>query len=49
MDNWFNDELDPNTVINMSDSGYTNDEIGVQWLKHFILHTKSGLTFPPLR
>jgi hypothetical protein len=43
MDNWFNDELDPNTIIDMSDSGYTNDEIGVQWLKHFILHTKSGL------
>jgi hypothetical protein len=42
MDNWFNDELDPNTVIDMSDSRYTNDEIGVQWLKHFILHTKSG-------
>jgi len=30
MDNWFNKELDSNTVINMSDSGYTNDEIGVQ-------------------
>jgi hypothetical protein len=43
MDNWFNDELDPNMVINMSNSRYTNDEIGVQWLKHFILHTKSGL------
>jgi DDE superfamily endonuclease len=30
-------------VINISNSGYTNDEIGVQWLKHFILHTKSSL------
>jgi hypothetical protein len=27
----------------MSDSIYTNDEISVQWLKHFILHTKSSL------
>lgn len=29
-------------MLDTSDSRYTNDEIGVQWLKHFIYHTKSG-------
>jgi hypothetical protein len=42
MDAWFNDELHSDTVININDSGYTNNEIGVSFLKHFIKHTQSG-------
>jgi hypothetical protein len=30
MDNWFNNELDTNIVIDISNSGYTNGEIGMQ-------------------
>jgi hypothetical protein len=30
----------------MSDSRYTNDVIGVRWLKHFIKHTNSGPIAP---
>jgi DDE superfamily endonuclease len=44
MDNWFNTNLDPETIINISDTGYTNNWIGVDFLKHFIKHTKSSST-----
>jgi DDE superfamily endonuclease len=46
MENWFNPSLDPNTTFDTSDSGYTNDEIGVSWLKHFIKCTNSSPTSP---
>jgi hypothetical protein len=42
MDNWFNNNLNLKTVINMSDSGYTNNEIGLNFLQHFIEHTQSS-------
>jgi hypothetical protein len=42
--NRFNSELDPSTVFDMSESGFTNDRIGVEWLKHFIKHTNSSPT-----
>jgi hypothetical protein len=42
MDNWFNDRLDPEIVIDISDSGYTNNEIGLSFLRHFIEHTQSS-------
>lgn len=28
-------DLDPNAKITLSSSGYTNDEITLEWLKHF--------------
>ena len=38
---WYeDDDLLPKTAIGLSDSGWTNDEIGLQWLKHFDEHTK---------
>jgi len=46
MQNWFNSELLPTTVLDMSDKGFTNDCIGVRWLRHFIRETNSGLTAP---
>jgi hypothetical protein len=42
MDNWFNDQLDPETVIDMSDTGYMNNQIGLNFLKHFIEHIESS-------
>jgi hypothetical protein len=30
----------------MSESGFTNDRIGVEWLRHFIRETHSSLTAP---
>src|SRR5271169_632288 len=44
MDNWFNDNLDLETIIDMSDTGYTNNRIGVDFLKHFIKHTQASST-----
>jgi hypothetical protein len=42
MDNWFNNNLDLETVIDISDSRYTNNEIGLNFLQHFIEHTQSS-------
>jgi len=44
MDNWFNTNLDLDTIIDISDTGYTNNRIGVDFLKHFIKHTESSST-----
>ena len=44
MQNWFNSKLESSTIFDMSDSGFTNDRIGVSQLKHFIQCTNSGPT-----
>lgn len=44
MQNWLNLEFRPTTVLNMSDKGFTNNHISMQWLRHFIQETNSGLT-----
>jgi hypothetical protein len=44
METWFQETLDPNTTIDMSNSGYTNDNIGVSFLQHFIECTESSTT-----
>jgi hypothetical protein len=41
MDNWVKNDLDGDVVIDMSDSGYTNNRIGINFLKHFIEYTKT--------
>ena len=43
MQNWFNTELLPTSILNTSELGFTNDRTGVQWLRHFIWETNSGL------
>jgi DDE superfamily endonuclease len=43
MDAYFSDNLDSNTVIDFSDTRYTNDQIAIQWLQHFIKHTNAGV------
>lgn len=37
---WFTSELPPDSVIAVSDNGWTTNEIGVSWIKHFDLHTR---------
>ena len=32
--------IDGNTVIRVSENGWTNQEIGLEWLKHFDQHTE---------
>jgi hypothetical protein len=46
MQNWFNTDLLPTSVFDMSDKGFTNDRISVSWLRHFIRETNSSLTAP---
>ncbi|KAM4061549.1 DDE superfamily endonuclease [Hirsutella rhossiliensis] len=40
MASWYHQqELDPETVIRPTPSGYTNDEISLDWVQHFDKHT----------
>lgn len=41
---WINNELDGDTLVAVSDSGYTNDEISLAWLKHFDKFSAKGQT-----
>lgn len=41
MENWFQSGLSAETLIKTSSSEFTNDEIIIEWLKHFIQHTGS--------
>ena len=39
---WYEEEAIPrNWAIALSDNGWTNNEIGVAWLKHFNTHTQT--------
>jgi hypothetical protein len=41
MAHWYQQpELEPETAITPSTSGYSNDQISLQWLEHFNRHTK---------
>ena len=43
MARWYQDSnLDPNMAVSLSDSGYTNDRLSLEWLYHFNNHTKKG-------
>lgn len=39
--NWILSELDPTTVLAVSDTGYSNDDIQMDWIRHFNEHTKA--------
>jgi hypothetical protein len=39
MADWFLPELDPNTYIVTSEKGFTNNQIAVEWLRHYIKHS----------
>jgi hypothetical protein len=34
---WYQDRLHPATRVGLSDTGYTNDELALDWLQHFIM------------
>jgi hypothetical protein len=42
MESWIHQNLEGAEVLMLSDTGYTNDKIGVWWLEYFIKHTDSG-------
>jgi hypothetical protein len=42
MVDWFSPEMDPDILIVTSEKGFTNNEIAVIWLKHFIQHSNAG-------
>jgi hypothetical protein len=37
---WYRD-LPSDWVVALSDNGWTNNELGVEWIKHFNRHTES--------
>ncbi|EKD15526.1 hypothetical protein MBM_06154 [Drepanopeziza brunnea f. sp. 'multigermtubi' MB_m1] len=39
---WFSEKMTRHEVVTVSESGYTNDRITIEWLKHFIKHTDQG-------
>jgi hypothetical protein len=41
MESWYHQNLHGRERILLSDTGYTNDELAMIWLKHFIKETKS--------
>ncbi len=40
MEHWFTAEIDDNVLFAVSETGYINDKITLQWLKHFEQHTR---------
>jgi hypothetical protein len=39
----FNNNLDPRIKFGMSDSGYSNDELGFEWIQHFNQYTRDSI------
>lgn len=44
MENWFHESMKGGERIMLSTLGYTNEQLAIQWLEHFIKHTGVGLT-----
>lgn len=42
MSDWFSSEIDMNATIIISESGFTNNVIEIEFLKYFIKHTDAG-------
>jgi DDE superfamily endonuclease len=42
MESWFHENMTGHEVVAVSPSGYTNEEICVRWLDHFIKHNDCG-------
>ena len=38
---WYEEDIPCDWAIAVSDNGWTNNELGVEWLKHFNAHTKT--------
>jgi hypothetical protein len=39
LESWYPD-LDDNVLVSVSDTGYTNDELSFEWIKHFHRHSR---------
>src|SRR5436305_14373594 len=42
MESWFHDNFNGDELLLLSETGYTNEEVTIEWLKHFIKHTSAG-------
>ena len=42
MADWFSPEMDLDSTIITSEKGFTNDQIAIEFLKHFIKHSNTG-------
>jgi hypothetical protein len=42
MESWYNEKLSGDELVLLSDSGYTNSELAMIFLEHFIKHTDAG-------
>jgi hypothetical protein len=43
IESWYYDNLHGNELILLSNTSYTNDELAMIWLNHFIKETKSDI------
>jgi hypothetical protein len=41
MEAWANENFTGMELLLLSDTGYTNEELGIQWLDHFISYTSA--------
>ncbi|KAJ8113250.1 hypothetical protein OPT61_g4571 [Boeremia exigua] len=41
---WYEEDIPRDWAIAVSDNGWTTNELGVEWLKHFIKHTEGKIT-----
>ena len=46
MESWYHENLQGDELILLSESGYTNKLLGMEYLRHFIQHIKAGLDTP---
>ena len=47
MESWYHESLSGTERILLSESGYTNDQLAIEWLQHFIHHTGSSRDSDP--
>ena len=47
MESWYHESLSGTERILLSESGYTNDQLAMEWLQHFIHHTGSSRDSDP--
>ena len=46
MESWFRDRLHQNELVLLSDSGFTNDQLAIRFLEHFILYSDASPSQP---
>jgi hypothetical protein len=46
MDSWYRDRLHQNELILLSEKGFTSDQLGIRFLRYFIIYTSAGPNKP---